>query len=205
MQKAIIFANTTDISNEAESLKVQVEKLRVYADKNQFEVVKEFCAPDDKNIGECPTFLNILEYIDQQDSKIHVIQYAGFTVKQGNIDNKFRELLKQKKIKMSSRPVSSSNRSRSVLDYALPHAATTYHKITSPLVNCRPRPLPEPCLRYLRTRLLMSTLHDQAKRFTIIRGRGSGNFLRKRLNFSQLMHPRFPRLFSHLNKRRRIS
>ena len=25
---------------------------------------------------------------------------------------------------------------------------------------CRPRPLPEPCLRYLRTRLLMSTLHD---------------------------------------------
>lgn len=102
MQKAIIFANTTDAENKEESLRVQLDKLRIYADKNQFEVVKEFCAPDDKNIGECPTFLKILEFIDEQDSKIHVIKYVGYTVMRGSIDDKFRELLKQKKIEIET-------------------------------------------------------------------------------------------------------
>jgi len=33
---------------------------------------------------------------------------------------------------VSSRPVSSNNQLVNALDYASPHAATTYHKITSP-------------------------------------------------------------------------
>jgi hypothetical protein len=40
------------------------------------------------------------------------------------------------------------------LDYALPHTATTYHKVNITMVTCCHRPLSEPCLRYLRTRLL---------------------------------------------------
>jgi hypothetical protein len=48
-------------------------------------------------------------------------------------------------------------------------------------------PLTEPCLRYLRTRLLDNTLHLEAdNKFTVIRGVGSGYNLSSLLNFSQV-------------------
>ena len=85
------------------------------------------------------------------------------------------------------------------LDYALPHAATTYHKVNITMgYLLAPAPL--------RTVLALFThtaphivFTGNPNILTIIRGFGSGNRFSISLNFSQLRHLLFPLRFSHLN------
>lgn len=100
MMKAIIFAKAPEVGDKEKLLEVQLNKLRQYAQKNNFEIIDEFQVFENSNLGENKTFLEILNKIENQDSKIHVICYSEFNSKKTDIDDKFRSLLKQQKIEL---------------------------------------------------------------------------------------------------------
>ncbi len=84
-------------------------------------------------------------------------------------------------------------------DYALPHAATTYHiRSISLCVTVGPGPSQNrACAIYAHGS--SHSIHRFPNILTIIRGFGSGNRFSIALNSSQLRHLLFPLRFNHLN------
>ncbi len=113
IRKAVIFARTSDGYMDAtggKAIETQLSKLRKYAQKNDFEVLKEFTTiescpePSDRGLTGSPVFLNVMNFIKLQKNKIFVICYEEFNRENCDleIEERFKELLSQQKIEIKN-------------------------------------------------------------------------------------------------------
>lgn len=99
--KAVILARVSD--QDKHLLQNRLLKLREYAGRNGYEVIKEFEAVEDLDFGDSQKFLEVMNFIKSQEGKFFVICYAEFYGKSGTkIDNEFRDLLSKQKIEIKN-------------------------------------------------------------------------------------------------------
>ena len=72
--KAVILARvSTKEQEDGHSLDAQISNLRQYADRNNFQIIKQFTAIESSTKGERPEFMRMIDFIKAQKEKIALI------------------------------------------------------------------------------------------------------------------------------------
>lgn len=72
--KAVIFARVSSKEQEdGHSLDAQLANLRVYAERNNLDIVKEFTVIESSTKGDRPEFMRMIEFIKQQGDKVALV------------------------------------------------------------------------------------------------------------------------------------
>ncbi len=72
--KAVILARvSTKEQEDGHSLDAQISNLRQYADRNNFQIIKQFTAIESSTKGERPEFMRMIDFIKAQKEKIALV------------------------------------------------------------------------------------------------------------------------------------